>query len=282
MSRPLRLHAPGYLHHLFARGNNKGQIFHDNRDCESFLELLAKALKRFGADCAGYCLLDTHYHLLLVPHEHPISRVMHQLNSTYCQRFNRRHQRVGHVLQGRFGYKIVEDGEYARSALRYVALNPVAAGLAPVCEAWPWSSYRAAMGLDRAPDFLALQYAWSAFGTSEPEVGRARFAAFIRAGSQEIFDDTLLHGSAAFAAEFTSHLERHHSNWDFVYAHRFSARITLGALFDGRMSTCRLEDAAHAAFHQHGYTLAEIGRVVSRNPSTVCRWIQRAASRQSG
>jgi putative transposase len=76
-----------------------------------------------------YCLLRNHYHLLLVPHEHPVSRLMQQLNATYCQRFNRRHGRVGHVLQGRFGSRLVQDGAYARTAVRYLALNPVAAAI---------------------------------------------------------------------------------------------------------------------------------------------------------
>ena len=113
MSRPLRLHVPGLLHHVFARGNEKACIYADDQDYESFLELLARTLPRFDVRCVAYCLVWNHYHLLLVPNEHPISRLLQQLNSAYCQRFNRRHHRVGHVLQGRYGCRIVEDGAYA-------------------------------------------------------------------------------------------------------------------------------------------------------------------------
>ena len=280
MSRPLRLHAPGLLYHIVARGNDKGCIFPGNADCETFLELLATTLARFGVSCAAYCLLWNHYHLLLVPREHPVSRLMQQLNSTYCQGFNRRHNHVGHVLQGRFGSRIIEDGAYARTALRYIALNPVAAGRAKCPEEWRWSSYRSAIGLEDAPEFLSLGHVWSAFGTSDGAVGRARFADFVLAGLQEEFVNPLLHGSDRLAARLAPELEPHRANRDFVYPYRFAARLSLTTLLEGCIDRVDLEDAAHAAFYRHGYTLAELGSALSRDPSTVCRWIQQAAARQ--
>ena len=179
MSRTLRIHAPGLLHHVFARGNNKACIFEDDRDCQRFLDLLAKGLERFAVTCVGYCLLWNHYHLTVVPGQHPLWRLMQQVNSTYCRGFNRRHGRVGHVLQGRYGCRIVEDGAYARTVLRYLALNPVAAGRASTPGEWPWSSYRSAIGLAAVPDFLSLEHVWSAFGTSDPAEGRARLVQFV-------------------------------------------------------------------------------------------------------
>ncbi len=280
MARPLRVYAPGLLHHVFARGDNKQCVFADDDDHRAFLELLETTLSRFGVEAAGYCLLWNHYHLLLVPHgEIAISRLMQQLNSTYCQRFNRRHGRVGHVLQGRFGSRIVEDGVYARTALRYLALNPVAAGRARRPEDWPWSSYRVALGLDATPDFLALQYVWSAFGTSDLEIGRLRLAEFVHAGHEETFPNSLLHGSVRLHERMAPAIEPHQTNRDFTYEQRFAARIPLGTILEGCTDQTSLEHAAHTAFSGHGYTLVELGRALGRDPSTVCRWIQRARVR---
>ena len=145
MSRPLRLHAPGMLHHVFARGSEKASIFADDQDYRTFLELLAATLLRWDVRCVADRLLWNHYHLLLVPNATSDFTPTQQLNSGYCQRFNRRHHRVGPVLQGQFGCRIVEDGAYARTVVRYLALNPVAAGRAESGEAWPWSSYRYAL-----------------------------------------------------------------------------------------------------------------------------------------
>ncbi len=74
-------------------------------------------------------------------------------------------------------------------------------------------------------------------------------------------------------------LEPHQSNRDFVYGQRFATRLALNAILEGCVDRISFEDAAYAAFHRHAYTLAQIGGEVSRDPSTVCRWIQRAAAR---
>ena len=280
MSRPLRIHAPGLLHHVVSRGNDKDCIFTDDEDHESFLADLTEALERFDAHCAGYCLLSNHYHLLIVPREFPLWRVMHRVNSIFFRRFNRRHHRVGPRLQGRYRGNIIEDGCYARNALRYVALNPVAAGLSPRPEDWRWSSYRAAVGLTPAPKLLSTAYSWRAFGTSDPDTGRARFAHFVSAGLPDDFTDRLLYGSDRLAALMAPALEPQRDNRDFVYAHRFAARPTLSELFRGCNSRLRKQDAAWMAFRHHGYTLAEIGSVLHRDPSTVSRWVKYAAARR--
>lgn len=201
---------------------------------------------------------------------------MQQMNSTYCQRFNRRHRRVGHVLQGRFGCRIVEDGAYARAVLRYVALNPVAAGLVRSPDAWKWSSYAAALNRTRARDFLVLSHIWSAFGTTDASVGRARLDAFVAAGLPEALDASLLQGSDRFSALLASTLEPHATNVDYTYAHRFAARPTIGRLLEGCTDQRSMEEALSVAFFHHGYTLADLARTVGRDPSTVCRWVHRA------
>jgi REP element-mobilizing transposase RayT/transposase-like protein len=281
MSRPLRLHAPGLLHHVFARGNEKACIFADDHDYAAFLKLLADTLPRFATRCVAYCLLWNHYHLLLVPNEHRVSLLLQQLNSTYCQRFNRRHGRVGHVLQGRFGCRVVEDGAYARSVLRYLALNPVAAGRAANAEDWPWSSYRFVLGHAGCPDYLSLEDTWNAFATSDCAEGRDRLREFVAAGLGEVFSNPILHGSPHFAHQLADRLEPHQGTRDYVYAARYAARPTLGSLLDGCLDRRALQDAARAAFHQHAYTLAEIAAAVSRDPSVVSRWIRQSKLRQS-
>ena len=280
MSRPLRLHMPGLWHHVFARGNEKGCIFADDQDYRSFLELLADALERFRVRCVAYCLLGNHYHLLLVPSEYPISRLQQQLGSAYAQRFNRRHERVGHLLQGRFGCRIVEDGAYARSVVRYLALNPVAAGRAARAEDWPWSSYRFARGSERPPDFLSLQDMWAAFGTSDAGIGRERLGTFVGADVMDAFPNPLLHASARLNDRVAPRLKPHQNTRDYVCAARFAARPSLGSLFDGCIDRASLQDAAHVAFHQHAYTLADIAAVLNRDLSVVSRWIQQSRVRQ--
>src|SRR5713226_2827807 len=104
MSRPLRLEYPGSLWHLTQRGNEQRDIFLDDDDRSFSLTLLEKAVERFGWILYAYTLMTNHYHFVLeVTREQTLSRGMHWFDGKYAQAFNRRHQRVGHLFQGRFG-----------------------------------------------------------------------------------------------------------------------------------------------------------------------------------
>jgi len=102
MARPLRIHAPGMLHHVMSRGNDKREMFVDDVDYARYLHLLERSARRFSVIVNGYCLMPNHVHLLMRPTVHPLARLMQHVNSAYCGWFNRRHGRVGHVLQGRY------------------------------------------------------------------------------------------------------------------------------------------------------------------------------------
>jgi len=136
------------------------------------------------------------------------------------------------------------------------------------------------MGVDGCPEFLSLSEVWSAFGTSDPAVGQSRFADFVLAGLQETFVSPVLHGSEVFARRVAPLLKPHAATRDYPHPHRYAARPSVGSLFDGRSSQEDLDDAAQVAFVEYAYTLNEIGRVVARHPSVVCRWIQRAGRRR--
>lgn len=267
------------LYHVMSRGNDKQCLFADDIDYARFFRLLRQGLQRFDVRCTAFCAMWNHYHLLLQPRHHSISRLMQLVNSNYCQSFNRRHNRVGHRLQGRFLSPMVEDGAYARDVLRYIALNPVAAGRVSHPAEWPWSSYRYAAGHAPSPDFLAIDGVWEAFDTADPDVGRDRYVAFVVGEPSDVSHAALFHGSDRLAGRLGPLLEPHQSTRDFVYPHRFAAHRSLESLFEGAADPEALEDAAWEAYEHHAYTLAEIGRIVGRDPSTIWHWVRRAAAR---
>ena len=107
MSRPLRLDHAGAIWHVTSRGNEKQAIFLDDRDRRQFLEGLARVVEACRWQVHAYVLMGNHYHLLFETPE-PLSRGMQRLNGSYTQKFNWRHQRVGHLFQGRFRSILVE------------------------------------------------------------------------------------------------------------------------------------------------------------------------------
>jgi putative transposase len=184
MARPLRLEYAGALWHVTCRGNERRSIFRDDQDRRVFLGLLAEAVCRFGWKVHAYVLMGNHYHLLLETPEPNLSRGMHRVNSIYSQLFNKRHVRVGHLLQGRFHAILVEKERHLLELVRYVVLNPVRAGLAERAGEWSWSNYGATAGFRRSPPWLDVEWTISQFGIGVE--ARQAYREFVEAGSGKL------------------------------------------------------------------------------------------------
>ena len=146
MARPLRIEFPGAVYHVTSRGNARQKIYRNDEDRETFLATLGWVVERFGWICHSYCLMDNHFHLLIETPLPNLSRGMRQLNGVYTQKFNRRHNRVGHLFQGRFKSIVAERDSYLLELARYIVLNPVRAKMVKAPEHYPWSSYRPILG----------------------------------------------------------------------------------------------------------------------------------------
>jgi putative transposase len=170
MARPLRVEFEGASYHVTARGNERRLIFRDDQDRRRFLETLGQACERFGLIVQAYCLMPNHYHLLATTPRGNLSRAIGWLQTAYSIRFNRRHGRSGHLVQGRFKAHLIDADAYARRLVRYVHLNPVRPRdrrkAVPIerrgfFQSYQWSSHRAYAGTTakgEVPDWLSLSW----------------------------------------------------------------------------------------------------------------------------
>jgi REP element-mobilizing transposase RayT len=138
-----------------ARGVQQAAIFVDEQDRVSLLANLAGALRACDARAFAFCLMDNHYHFVLQTCHANLSGLMHRVNSIYSSAFNRRHDRCGHLFEGRFKAVHVDRDAYLLEVCRYVELNPVRAGMVRQPEQWRWSSYRSNTGTIPSPRWLA-------------------------------------------------------------------------------------------------------------------------------
>lgn len=168
MARLPRLVLPGVPHHVTQRGNRRARTFFEDGDYELYLDLLAEAAARARAAIWSYCLMPNHVHIILVPQdEDGLRRTFGDLHRRYTGYINARMRTTGHLWQGRFS-SVAMDEAHLVAALRYVALNPVRAGLVTAAVDWKWSSARAlcearddgvvavAPALERVGDFTAF------------------------------------------------------------------------------------------------------------------------------
>ena len=174
MPRKVREEVAGGVFHVYARGNGKADIYVDDGDRQAYLQLLAAVVARFRWSCLAYCLMPNHVHLLVRTAEPNLGRGMQQLHGRYAQGFNRRHDRVGHVFQGRYGARTVASDEHLATAVAYVATNPVAAGLVDEPDAWPWGSHRA-IARGSVPAWLAADELFALLRGAYGGDGRRRY-----------------------------------------------------------------------------------------------------------
>ncbi len=154
MAREPRIDFEGALHHVFDRGNRRQVICEDALDYQLFLSLLERTIRKYEWLVHAYCVMTNHYHLLIETPKAGLSAGMQLLNGRYAQAFNAGRRLDGHLFQGRFGSVLVESDAHAVWVNRYIARNPVEAGLAASPGEWGWSSY-GALRRGTAPAWLA-------------------------------------------------------------------------------------------------------------------------------
>jgi putative transposase len=187
MGRELRIVEPGGLYHVISRGSDSRAVFRDDFDREAFLLLLATIARRSGWICVAYCLMTTHYHLLLQLPGGELSKGMQALNGRFSRRTNRRYGGHAHLFENRFyGGRLAGDS-HLREACRYVVLNPVNAGLCSDPAEYRWSSHRACLGLDLPPAFLAVGDHLRLFGRT-PAAAVEAYRRFVREGQAPVSD----------------------------------------------------------------------------------------------
>lgn len=161
MARHLRIEFPGAFYHVMARGNEKRRIYSDDQDRKKFLDYLESATNRHGVVVHCYCLMDNHYHLMLETPRGNLSQIMHHINSSYTAYFNTRHDRVGHLFQGRYKSILVDADSYCLSLSRYIHLNPAERQEDFSPGEYLWSSYRYYLNEGNKPQWLKTDFVYS-------------------------------------------------------------------------------------------------------------------------
>lgn len=134
---------PDGVFHAIGCGVDGVAIARDDIDRIEFMRLLVAVIRRFRWTSHAYCLMTTHYHLVVGAARADLSSGMHRLNGRYARRFNARHGRAGHLFRDRFAAFVVDSDDYFAAVCDYVVENPVRAGLARSIGEWPWAGYGA-------------------------------------------------------------------------------------------------------------------------------------------
>jgi len=289
MARRPRIHFPGALYHVIARGNQGQKIFREPEDYRLYLRFLREYKEDFDFLLYAYVLMPTHVHLLIETGVTNLSRVMHRLQFRYTRNFNLKYKTWGHLFQGRYKAILCDKDTYFLELSAYMHLNPVRAGLVRGPAKYPWSSYPSYLGRGKKSitdtDYLLGQFS-NRKGTARRKYDlfvKARLAQGHRDDFYETKDQRFL-GDDKFLEDIQRHVNQH---FPFVY------EITLEEIVSQVGSTLELPIdllyshtrnrqgawgravCAYLSNKLGGYQIREIAEHFSRDPVAVCQGLKK-------
>ncbi|NGZ84666.1 REP-associated tyrosine transposase [Duganella aceris] len=275
MNRPLRIEFAGALYHVTSRGDRQAAIFLDDVDRTVWMAILAQVCARYNFVIHGFCLMTNHYHVVLETIEGNLSQGMRVLNGTYSQYFNRRHELLGHVFQGRYHAILVQRESYLLELTRYVVLNPLRAGIVTSLEDWPWSSHAYMMGSRPAPAWLDTSTTLQQFGGERATAIHA-YHRFVLAGigcGSPLKDlrHQLILGDDAFIAKTQGGA----LPGELVAVAKTQRRAVSLTLAEYQQRYPTRDEAMARAYHSTAYTMEQIATHFRVSAKTVSRAVNR-------
>ncbi len=278
MARPLRIEEPGMWYHVMNRGNAGAVIFHHENDYRRFLDKLLKSCELFNVEIHAYAVMVNHFHLFLRTREANLGRFMQRFLTSFTISYNLKHERFGHLFQGRYKAIVVDSNAYGTKVSRYIDLNPVRIARLEntllkekrrILRAYPWSSYRAHIGLAQSPHPLMLNDVIERFGVGQAEQFE-NYRKFVEQGlSKELenpFDDVVAQavlGDDAFVERMR----------ETVSVTRYRDRTAKGSA--EKLLSITLESVIQAVAAEYSVSVEDISRQhsPSREARRVALWL---------
>ncbi|MFP5108550.1 REP-associated tyrosine transposase [Neobacillus sp. C211] len=192
MPRRARVKSGSGIYHIMLRGANRQEIFHDDEDCLSFIEILQKYKLKTKVKIYGWCLMSNHVHLLLNEGNEDISTTMKRIGVSFVLYYNWRYGTSGHLFQDRFKSENVENDQYLLTVVRYIHQNPLKARIVKRVDDWNWSSCRQYYGThDEVRKLLDSEFILGMF-SEDNILARERFKEFNeRVNQDQCLDDQM-------------------------------------------------------------------------------------------
>ncbi|MBI5411248.1 MAG: transposase [Nitrospirae bacterium] len=286
MARRPRVFAPGLLYHVMVRGNHRQKTFLGARDYQAYLDRLARYRKQYAAIIYAYCLMPNHVHLLVETTGASLAKFMQGVQQSYTLYFNRVHDTVGHLFQGRYKAIICDRDAYLLALIRYIHLNPVRASLVTAPDLYRYSSHQTYLH-GREAEVLDPTGVLTLFG------GRGEYRSFvldgIGAGHRPEYyavEEQQFLGSAEFRKHATpekdSPLPRQPKRALSAVVKAMTAHLELepSVLAGGDRSwpVCAMRShVLYAVVRRGGFSVTEVAKHFRRDPATISSAITRFA-----
>lgn len=181
MPRCARIKETTGVYHIMVKSVGNTDLFMDDIDKDKFLQKIRKYQERLDFRVYAYCLMDNHAHVVIDSNGGDISGIMHGINQSYAQYFNRRHNRNGHLFADRFKSKMVKEESYLYQLSGYIHKNAKdLPGYSDYIDEYPFSSFGIYIGkFENRYDIVDINFVLHNFG-SDIISARKNYIKFVR------------------------------------------------------------------------------------------------------
>jgi REP element-mobilizing transposase RayT len=251
MARQWRITFPGAFYHIMSRGNERQDIFRCDDDRKMFLDLIGDFSERFEIDMFTYVLMDNHFHLLLRTRQANLPKAMQWLGTTYTRKFNNRHDRSGHLFQGRYKSILVENDQYLLHLSCYIHRNPIRAGIISRLADYPWSSYPSYGYARKTPKWLDTSLILNLMTNSrtDPHLEYREKVQQYSDETKNIWEDVengLIYGSEDFVTDIRSRFLSEDKNPELPQCNQIAKTITTRELLNNAAAALNFDLKAAA------------------------------------
>lgn len=297
MVRSPRLFISGGIYHVYCRVARSEQVFADHEEAQGFVDTVNDVKRLHGFSVLAFCLMSTHYHIVIQSREIPLWRSMARIQCRVARSFNRRHRFLGRLWQSRYKARLVRNQQYFEQLLAYVHLNPVAAGLVKDPSDYRWCDHPAFLG--RNPPLLCdVGLALRGFGETLGDA-RTAYLARVRAVAEERWlregvrdlpwwaevanDELLADLESHFGAEDFAGKPLEHEIPDRPALEKIAQSVCQGSPFrlkdlKGRSRTRDLAAVRKgfvlSAVEEHGHAVRDVAAFLEKHPGSVSRWLE--------
>jgi len=180
MPRKPRLLVSGATYHVYCRVARGEFVFNDRNEAAEFIEIVRKVRDLDSWHILAFCLMASHYHIVVTTGTVPLWRSMARLQCRVARGFNRRRRYLGRLWQSRYRARIIDSQDYFRQVISYVHLNPVAAGIVSDPADYPHSGHTEILG-HREPRLIDVAAVLTGFNDHLGGDSRKRYLDWVRA-----------------------------------------------------------------------------------------------------
>lgn len=218
--------------------------------------------------------MGNHFHLIVTTPNGNLSDFVGAFEGRFADYSNWRHGNVGHLFQGRFRSVVIEDDAQLLTALCYVFLNPVSAGLVTRLEDYRWSTYRATVGLAPVPHYLSLEWLESLYPGEPLAESQRRFRELMNE-AQPVFAYFRQHDAEvdpeAVKRVIRSYVGEKLRVGTLPRLYRSALRPTLSELITPGVRGPELAQSIYEARVTYGYKVVEIAMHLRMHRATASR-----------